>query len=286
MSLGGNWHRSYGTAPCPICQPDRGKEKNALTLNDGHNGRLLLHCKKSGCDFAEILAAANVSAAAYSQPDPKTLARRAKERTAEVAKRAKQAEMLWRETLPLSGTLAERYLRKRGITCVLPDTLRFHPAAWHGPSAKRFPAMVARVDGSESFAVHRTFLAPDGTGKAVVDPTKMMLGKTAGGAVRLAGGEGPLVIAEGIETALSLASGLLDGPATVWAALSTSGMAGLHLPSSANRLVVATDGDRAGRSAGNTLAHRAAALGWQVSLLPAPEGCDWNDALQMKGEAI
>ncbi len=26
------------------------------------------------------------------------------------------------------------------------------------------------------------------------------------------------------------------------------------------------------------------ALGWQVSLLPAPNGRDWNDILTMKGE--
>ena len=58
----------------------------------------------------------------------------------------------------------------------------------------------------------------------------MMLGATAGGAVRVAGGDGPLVVAEGIETALSLASGLLSRPATVWACLSTAGMAGLRLP--------------------------------------------------------
>ena len=49
------------------------------------------------------------------------------------------------------------------------------------------------------------------------------------------------------------------------------------------RLTVATDGDEAGRAAGHALAERAAALGWAVSLLPAPDGRDWNDILAMKG---
>ncbi len=33
----------------------------------------------------------------------------------------------------------------------------------------------------------------------------------------------------------------------------------------------------------NKLAERADALGWAVSLLPAPQGRDWNDILQMNG---
>jgi DNA primase len=92
-------------------------------------------------------------------------------------------------------------------------------------------------------------------------------------------------VAEGIETALSLASGLLHRPATIWAALSTSGMRALRLPSNSGRLTIATDGDGAGRAAGHDLAERAHGLGWQVSLLPAPDGRDWNDILTMKGEA-
>jgi hypothetical protein len=95
----------------------------------------------------------------------------------------------------------------------------------------------------------------------------------------------PIKLAEGIETALSLASGLLRTPATVWAALSTSGIRGLHLSHTASRLTIALDGDAPGREAANALAERAHALGWQVSLLPAPDGHDWNDILTMDGKA-
>jgi hypothetical protein len=92
------------------------------------------------------------------------------------------------------------------------------------------------------------------------------------------------VVGEGIENGLSLASGLLRKPVKVWAALSTSGLRGLRLPPQPGRLTIATDGDTAGREAGHALADRAHALGWQVSLLPAPDGRDWNDILTMKGE--
>ena len=103
--------------------------------------------------------------------------------------------------------------------------------------------------------------------------------------MRLSEARGQLVVCEGVETGLSLSSGILDAPAHVWAALSTSGMRGLSLPPRAGQLTIASDGDKAGREASNALAERADALGWQVSLLPAPEDLDWNDVLIMKGDA-
>ena len=109
----------------------------------------------------------------------------------------------------------------------------------------------------------------------------MMLGSIAGGSVRLCENPGPLVVAEGIETALSLACGLLSAPSTIWAALSTSGMRGLRLPPESGRLIVASDGDTAGRNAAHALAERAHVAGWTVSLLPAPSGSDWNDVLRV-----
>ena len=56
--LGGTWYQRYGAAPCPVCQPDRRKDQNALTLADGCDGRVLLDCKKSACTFFDIRAAA------------------------------------------------------------------------------------------------------------------------------------------------------------------------------------------------------------------------------------
>lgn len=285
QNLRGKWHGSYGTSPCPICQPDGRKGQNALTVADGRNGRLVLDCKKSACAFLDILAAAGLRSGEYTPPDPATIAQRDREAKAEAQRKAEQAKRLWREAMPIGGTLAEAYLRGRGITCDLSPTLRFHPQAWHGPTARRWPAMVAAVQGAGLPAVHRTWLCPDGAGKADIDPAKAMLGATAGGAVRVTDGPSRLVVAEGIETALSLSCGLLRTPATVWAALSTSGIRGLHLPPQAGRLTIAPDGDKAGREAANALAERAHALGWQVALLPAPDGRDWNDILTEKGVA-
>jgi putative DNA primase/helicase len=47
-------------------------------------------------------------------------------------------------------------------------------------------ALVTSGADGRSLAIHRTFLAREGGGKAPVEPQKMMLGPCCGGAVRLA----------------------------------------------------------------------------------------------------
>lgn len=285
QTLSGRWHGRYGSAACPYCQPERRRDQNALTLSDGTDGRLLLHCKKNGCGFHDIATAIGIRSGEYRPPDPAVIAQRRAEERAQAEKRARQAQRCWDEAFPINGTIADMYLRNRGITCATPSTLRYHPSCWHGPTATRHPALVALIEGGDGFAIHRTYLQKDGTGKATVEPDKAMLGRAGSGAVRLTDAQGPLVVAEGIETGLSLASGLLRYPATIWAALSTSGIRGLHLPPSPDRLTIATDGDDPGRDAGRELAERAHAFGWTVSLLPAPQGRDWNDVLVGKAVA-
>ena len=71
--------------------------------------------------------------------------------------------------------------------------------------------------------------------------------------------------------------GLQDASPRVWAALSTSGMAGLILPPDPGELVLAPDGDAPGRKAANKLADRGSAAGWRVRIMRCPEGSDWND---------
>jgi phage/plasmid primase-like uncharacterized protein len=222
-------------------------------------------------------------------PDPLAEARWRAEEEAELEKRSRLARRVWDETRPIRGTPAETYLRSRGITCTLPTPLRFAPSCWYSRE-ERLPALVALVEGAGGFGVHRTYLRPDGSGKAEVPEPKRMLGQVNGGAVRVVepppGAVWPLVVAEGIETALSLASGLLSGPAAVWAALSAGGIAALRLPPEPSRLTIAADGDPTGRRKAHELGERADRLGWQVYLLEAPEGQDWNDVLQGRAREV
>lgn len=276
LAFGGKWYGNYGVAFCPA-HPNA--ITPALSVSIGREGQLLLKCH-AGCDFSEIMQALREHGIedATAEPNAFRLPLPVDDGS---AKRERQAKGLARETVPLAGTVGETYLRSRGITCQLPETLRFHANCWHS-CGKRFPAIVARVEGAGGFAVHRTYLKLDGSGKAAVEPPKAMLGRCAGGAVRLVMGDGPLVVAEGIETALSLGSGLVEPSASIWACLSASGLQTLRLPEDVGKLLVATDGDKAGREAGCKLAERAHRKGWQVSYLHAPDGSDWNDILQIE----
>lgn len=282
LALRGRWFGRYGITCCPAHANTR---TPSLSLSNGDGGRLLLHCH-AGCSFLSIIDALKgmgliEGSGHYSPPSAADLARIRQAEKEQTEKQESRALACWREARPICATVAETYLRHRGITARLPDTLRFHPECWH-PTGKRLPAMVALVEGAPRLAIHRTYLRPDGEGKAEVEPSKAMLGAVAGGAVRLTVGGDKLVVCEGIETGLSLASGLLRGPASIWAALSTSGMKALTLPDVPGRLTVATDGDDAGKEAGRVLAVKATKAGWTVGLLPAPDGRDWNDVLTVK----
>ncbi len=277
VALGGKWHGQYGTAPCPVCQSERRKDQSALTVSDGHRG-LLLNCKKSACSFTQVLRAAGVAAKRRDGDQPFAKV----DRVAEDARTSGYAEKLWKESLPTKGTSAEVYLRNsRAIRCKLPASLRFNRSTWLGPSRQTLPALIARIEGGTGFAVSRTYLRPDGSGKADLpkDQQKMMLGGAKGGHVTLQVGSGSLVIAEGIETALSLPCLLDLGPATIWAALTAANLRTVQLPAASGHLVIATDGDDAGQRSGEELATRAALFGWTVEFLTAPAGKDWNDVL-------
>jgi hypothetical protein len=156
--------------------------------------------------------------------------------------------------------------------------LRFHAGLKH-PSEGIWPAMVAlvtRATDDAPLAIHRTFLARDGSGKASVDPQKMMLGLCRGGAVRLAPAGDVLMVGEGIETSLAAmqARGL---PA--WAALSTSGLLTLDLPADVRDVIVLADGDEAGKAAARGAALRWKREGRRVRIAHASDGMDFNDML-------
>ncbi|OUS06972.1 hypothetical protein A9Q96_08370 [Rhodobacterales bacterium 52_120_T64] len=284
LALKGHWMGNSGVACCPA----HGDKHPSLSIGTGGNGQLLLNCH-AGCAFSDVLAALRSLGLLGGKSDFHRSEQigKAAQRVAERAntfRREKQARELWESASSTEGTIAEAYILARGITCALPYSIRYIGNCWH-PTAKRLPALVSYIRGADGFAVHRTYIRTDGSGKADVTPAKAMLGPAMGGAVRVSDGPGRLVVAEGIETALSLMSGIIEGPHSVWAALSAGGMKGLNLPDCPGELLVAPDGDAVGIAAANSLAERADGLGWKVSLLIPPQGSDWNDVLVGKAVA-
>ena len=190
--------------------------------------------------------------------------------------RTAAALRMWAETLDLRGTFVETYLASRKISFPSAASLRFHPALKH-PSGSRWPAMVALVTDGESdkpVAIHRTYLARNGKGKAPVEPQKMMLGPTRGCAVRLSEACETLAIGEGLESCLSAmqATGI-----PTWAALSTSGLKTLPLPANIRDVILLADGDDAGERAAQQAARRWKNEGRRVRIARPPRGMDFND---------
>ena len=129
--------------------------------------------------------------------------------------------------------------------------------------------MTRGTDGTPTGGIHRTFLSPDGNGKAPVTPAKMMLGPCRGGVVRLGSPRGVLLIGEGIETCLSVMQA--TGHAA-WAALSTSGLRALILPIAIHDVIILADGDEPRRSGGAGLCPALEARGTACSHRPPATG--------------
>ncbi|MEM7498133.1 MAG: toprim domain-containing protein [Pseudomonadota bacterium] len=191
--------------------------------------------------------------------------------------------------MPLEDTLATDYLESRSIALPRANALRFSPSCWHGPHACSYPALVARVDRvgeDRPVGIHRTYLSLRAT-KIAHDPARLALGPIRGAAVRLVEGQGALLIAEGIETALSAAVFAAPPGASIWAALTASGLAGLMLPAAGGDLIIAPDNDAVGLAAATALEDQASAAGWTVSRRAPPEAYgDWNDVAQSAGAAV
>ncbi|HLH69442.1 MAG TPA: DUF3987 domain-containing protein [Candidatus Dormibacteraeota bacterium] len=204
----------------------------------------------------------------------------------ELQSRSQEAwQRLWTESVPDPGRVSA-YLRHRGLSGRVPPALRFHPSLpYHQPGQppRTFPAMVARFVDAEGRAlgVHRTWLDPQGEGKAPVAVPKKFRGPTAGGAIRLAEPrEGVLSVVEGIETGLAVQEST-DLP--TWAAGSAANLAALTLPAGLRQLWIWADADPAGLEKGAwPLATRAHQEGVTVYVLVPPEG-DWLDVLVTQG---
>lgn len=278
-ALNGRWFGKYGTARCPA----HDDHTPSLSVSVGIDDKILFHCF-AGCSQEQVIDAFR-SRRLWPDKGLGILACTAPRngyKNAELDRdddnRSQAALAIWQSAKSSQGTLVQTYLASRGVCLPLPDALRFHLGLKHR-SGGIWPAMVALVTHGETglpIAIHRTFLARDGPGKAPVDPAKMMLGPCRGGVVRLAEPGQVLMVGEGIETCLA-AMQATSKPA--WAALSTSGLRSLNLPPNVRNVIVLADGDEPGETAARNCASRWRREGRYVRIARPPSGMDFNDLL-------
>jgi hypothetical protein len=213
----GRWWRCR----CPVHQ----SHGATLALRDGDHA-LIVVCH-AGCSRSEILGELHrlnlLGVTRDTERPPPTPNSRD-----DVARRTLRAAKIWDAAQEGRNSPVKHWLATRGIHILVPRTLRWARSCRH-LSGTYCAAMIARVDNvdGEFVGVHKTFLLPDGSAKAPLDPVRTAVGPTSGGAVRLAPAGEFLLVGEGIETCFA-AMQACRLPA--WAALSTSGLRSLILP--------------------------------------------------------
>lgn len=286
--------------------------------------RLLMHERDIAFTAAVELLSGETGISPWSADEElrrRVAAREKAERERAAAERAQSitdAIAIWRSCRCATGTLVEDYLVSRRIDPArfdgVPVTIRFHPALYLAREDYR-PAMVAAVQDPSGrvTGVHRTYLRPDGKGKAEIERPKRMFGICWGGAVRLGPAAEHMRIGEGIETCASVAHAL-GSPLGIWAALSLGNIAGagddnfwgedhpdrpgvrlpvtepdfdrpgLILPSLCKRLTICEDADNKDPAAAEALYQRATARYEEddiaVDRARPPAGMDFNDLLR------
>ena len=201
----------------------------------------------------------------------------------EAAKRAAKVAATEARSEDPHNTRVETYLRRRGITeAPLPPSIRFLSNA-HG----HYGALVALAtdDQGQVHGLQLIYLTEDGR-KA---PLKIQKRTHKAhdrwsdmAAVRMPG-SAPLVLCEGVETALSVwqATGQ-----ECWACLGISNIARSPVPKGAS-VIIARDGDEPNSKADQQLRQAVTVLsnqGHEVTVAEPPPGQDFNDVLQSEGD--
>jgi DNA primase len=195
------------------------------------------------------------------------------------------ASFQWQESVPIEGTPAERYLRRRGIEGPIPPMLKYGrvPLWVDVRTGKKGPINHALVAGCQDVTgkvtgIHKTLLRADGQLAEVRSP-KQSLGQIRGGAVRLGPEASEVIVCEGPEDGLTIHELLPSTP--VWVALGTGNMPNMILPPGVKRVLVAGDNDVAGRGAVERACKAFRSQGRHAAaIFPGHTFGDFNDQLR------
>ena len=199
------------------------------------------------------------------------------------------ARKLANQSRPVKGTLAETYLEKaRGIdTRVCSDSIRFLPSIKEPETGEFHPALLVIAKNMEGNVqgVQAIFLDKEGNKLDCKQP-KRSYGLIKGSVIPVHEGGNLYAVAEGAETALSIATACKD--MTVFASLgSITNFSAMDFETKSNTLVIFADNDspdNASHSKVNNAADELKRKGFNVLVCtPDAVGTDFNDLLREKG---
>ena len=276
LRLKGTWSdaRSSGTACCPA----HGDRTASLSITVGRKA-VLYHCF-AGCTQAAVIAAikalnidTRVDASIATAPVPMRPGR----------DDSALARSIWANALPIRGTLAERYLAKRGITGL--NIGRFEPRSvtYIGDQRVTLPALILPYDnGREITAIQRIFLDPADAGKSKrLAKAKRNLGLPADGAIRFGKiVDGVLNLAEGPEDAASAI--IFNSLPGCWAVCGIERYARIAIPEEVHTIRLWTQHGAAAEAGLAKARDHLTANGRKLDVELPPPGGDWNDALMAR----
>jgi len=194
------------------------------------------------------------------------------------------ARAIWAGARPLSGRLAERHLRLRGVRRPLSAALGDHPAvpaAVYANAGAMKPALLAAISDPTGAltAVEITYLDPNGRRALRPRTSRKTVGVVPpGAAVRLDQSAAEMLVAEGVVTTLAATERFaLPG----WALLAARNLSAWTPPADVRRVLIAGDRGNAGEAAAERLAVRLVAAGIATTIaLPPPPFGDWGEAAE------
>jgi hypothetical protein len=266
--------RRSGSGYVALC-PAHDDRKPSLSIGE-RSDRVLLHCFV-GCSVKEICEALGI----HIRDLFTSGAGRSNLHRTDAERRDYARRSFWQPSRLASNTIVETYLRSRAITIPVPPAIRFIPTLFHCEYGWPFPALVAGLqDAAGAFAgVSITWLCADGSDKAPVEPTRKIYGPYRGSAARLAPAGETLVLAEGLETGLSVAEACPELP--VWCALTATNLHCVELPECVAEVIVCADNDEPGLEAARKAVTQFICAGRRAKVATPHMACaDFNDELR------
>lgn len=264
--------------PCPICG---GKDRARFDDKEGYGTWICNNCGAGdGVKLAMLVNGMGFQDVAEKVRELLPEATFAPSKPARDDERCKRnMRDIWSASTPIAGTMAEAYLRSRGLEPPYPPVLRFIPkmrATKH--DAGFLPAMIAKVDdgAGQGVNLHRTFL--DKGKKAY---RAMMPGTLPPGCgIRLGPIGATLAVAEGIETALSVSARF---GVACWSLISAHNLGKWEPPPGVGQVDIYGDNDASytGQAYSYGLAHRLVTRPSPIVarvIIPETVGTDWADA--------
>lgn len=253
------------------CCPAHDDKEPSLTIKDGSNGGVLLHCW-SGCSFKDVARAIEAIAGSYERDEPRPAVT-----NNEGSSKLRVMEMafnIWQNSTPLCK-VSKRYLERRGILNA-PGVRSLRSGILKHPQTQELaPAIIVPIHTAHRrvVGIQRIFLDEADCTKYRDGQAKFSLGGS--GFARLSEpSKGAILLTEGPENALA-AELMFKGPA--WACCGGFPQKAVEIEG-VKKIAIICDNDRADTSVNKANAFIAHNPQFEVKVwVPKKVGQDVND---------